>query len=231
MDLPLDSNRQATKEVWQSNRGVRSSGRRGGADAVRDRRGTLVAVNEEVQAVARQDMRWQMRRRARTPSMLCIAVAIGLTGATSLVGCTDDDTASDAVQFCVQARSNTTLIVSPPLATEAELAETMDFYRLMGELAPIAIAEQWDRLVGAMETAAAIVPGDPASAQQVAMTAYAVERSAYEVKVWLNQNCGVDLPITTVAPQDPVPAQTVPVATEPGGSAPGTSGPATNEAG
>ncbi len=219
MDLPLDSNHQATKEVWQSNRRHSQFGAVG-ADAVRDRRGTLVAVNGEVQAVARQDMRQQTR--ARTRSMLHTAVAVVVTGSTLLVGCSDDETASDAVQFCEQARSNTALIVSPPLATEAELAETMDFYRLMGELAPIAIAEQWDRLVGAMETAAAIVPGDPASAQQVATTAYAVERSAYEVKVWLNQNCGVDLPITTIAPQDPVPAQTVPVTTAPastGGSA------------
>ena len=163
--------------------------------------------------------------------MLHTAVAVGVVGATLLVGCSDDETGSDAAQFCEQARTNTALIVSPPLATEAELAETMDFYRLMGELAPIAIAEQWERLVGAMEAAAAIVPGDPASAQQVATTAYAMERSAYEVKVWLNQNCGVDLPITTIAPQDPIPAQTVPVATVPGGTAPGTSDPGTTEAG
>jgi hypothetical protein len=164
-----------------------------------------------------------MRQQIR--EMWLGASTIGIIGATLLGGCSDDAPASDAVQFCEQARANTALIVSPPLATEAELDETMDFYRLMGELAPIAIAEQWNRLVGAMETAAAIVPGDPASAQQVAMTAYAVERSAYEVKVWLNQNCGVDLPITTIAPQDPVPAQTVPATTVPGGTAPGTSAP------
>lgn len=230
--MPLDSERQDTKEVWQSNRG-RAQFSAMGADAVRGRRGTLGAVNGEVQALARQDRRWQMRQQAQRQlrSMLQTAVVVGVVGATLLVGCSDDETGSDAAQFCEQARTNTALIVSPPLATEAELAETMDFYRLMGELAPIAIAEQWERLVGAMEAAAAIVPGDPASAQQVATTAYAMERSAYEVKVWLNQNCGVDLPITTIAPQDPIPAQTVPVATVPGGTAPGTSDPGTTEAG
>ncbi len=139
-----------------------------------------------------------------------------------LTGCGDDETHSDAGQFCEQARLNTTLIVAPPMTTEAELAETMDFYRLMGELAPLAISEQWSRLVGAMETATTVVPGDPASEQVVAQTAYAVERSAYEVKVWMNRNCGVDLPITTIAPQDPIPAQTVPVATVPATGAPGT---------
>jgi hypothetical protein len=204
-----------------------TTGDNGGADAARDWRGTLVAVNGEVQVAARQQMPRQERPRKRSQirSMWRGGSTIGIIGATLLGGCSDDAPASDAVQFCDQARANTALIVSPPLATEAELDETMDFYRLMGELAPIAIAEQWNRLVDAMETAAAIVPGDPASAQQVAMTAYAVERSAYEVKVWLNQNCGVDLPITTIAPQDPVPAQTVPVTTVPGGTAPGTSAP------
>jgi hypothetical protein len=165
------------------------------------------------------------QRRSRTLSMSLRMIAVGVTGAVLLVGCSDDEPASDAIQFCEKARTNTTLIVSPPLATEEELAETMEFYRLMGELAPIAISEQWNRLVDAMETAAAIVPGDPASEQQVAMTAYAVERSAYEVKVWLNQNCGVDLPITTIAPQEPVPAQTVPVTTVPGNTVPGDTAP------
>ena len=177
-------------------------------------------MNAEVQAAARR--RDRRAAPSRTRSTVRSAAAVAVVGAAVLVGCSDDGTQSSAGQFCEEARTNTSLIVSPPTGTEAELVETLDFYRLMGELAPIAIAEQWNRLVDAMETAAAIVPGDPASEQLVAKTAYAVERSAYEVKVWMNQNCGVDLPITTIAPQDPIPAQTVPVATVPGSGAPGT---------
>lgn len=139
-----------------------------------------------------------------------------VVGAAFIVGCGDDAPSSDLSAFCQQAIDNQSLIVSPPMSTDAELEAAIDFYRLMGQLAPIGIAEQWDRLVEAMETAATITPGDPASEQLVAMTAYATERSAYEVKVWMNRNCGVDLPITTIAPQDPVPAQTIPVATVPG---------------
>lgn len=157
-----------------------------------------------------------MRPTFRTTATV-LAGTLGLTFAAGvLAGCGDDEPRSSAPQFCEEARSNTSLIVAPPMGTEAELDETLDFYRLMGELAPIAIAEQWNRVLGAMETAASVVPGDVASEQLVAKTAYAMERSAYEVKVWMNRNCGVDLPITTIAPQDPVPAQTVPVETVPG---------------
>ena len=40
--------------------------------------------------------------------------------------------------------------MSPPMATEKEVAATLDFYRLMGQLAPVAIAEQWNDIVHAM---------------------------------------------------------------------------------
>ena len=100
------------------------------------------------------------------------------------------------------------MIIAPPMSTEAELEATLDFYRLMGQLAPLAIAEQWNEIVAAMETAATVVPGDPDSEQQAALQAYATERAAYEVAVWLRRNCGVEIPIITIAPQEPIPART-----------------------
>ncbi len=135
------------------------------------------------------------------------ATAITLTGVATACG-GDDTVASDAGRFCAEASANTDMIVDPPMATEAQLTATLDFYRLMGELAPIGIAEQWGDLVAAMETASSLVPGNETSEQEVAMTAYATERSAYEVKVWLQRNCGVDIPITTIAPQEPLPPPT-----------------------
>jgi len=98
------------------------------------------------------------------------------------------------------------VIVAPPLGDEAGLEATLDFYRLMGELAPLSIAEEWNVLVAALETAADLKPGDPASEQLVAATAYASEPAAYAVKVWLQRNCGLDIPITTIAPHEQVPA-------------------------
>ena len=131
--------------------------------------------------------------------------ALALLG--SLAACGDDGVRSDAERFCGEAIAQRDTIVAPPLGDEAELEATLDFYRLMGQLAPIAIAEEWDDLVVSLETAATVVPGDPESEQLVAMTAYATEPSAFKVKQWLDENCGLDIPITTIAPQEPSPAQ------------------------
>jgi hypothetical protein len=138
---------------------------------------------------------------------VAILAALTLT-VTTLAACGDDGVQSDAERFCGEASTRRDMIVAPPMATEAEVEATLDFYRLMGELAPVAIAEQWNDIVHAMETASTIAPADPDSQQQVALQAYATERSAYEVAVWLKRNCGVDIPITTIAPQEPVPART-----------------------
>ena len=137
-------------------------------------------------------------------SLLVVAVAL----ASTACGGDDDAVASDAERFCGEAGARRDLIVAPPLGTEDELAATLDFYRLMGDLAPIAIAEEWNDLVINLETASTIVPGDPDSEQLVALTAYATEPSAFAVKTWLWENCRVDIPITTIAPQEPIPANT-----------------------
>jgi hypothetical protein len=144
----------------------------------------------------------------------------------TLTACGGDDVVqSDAERFCGEAIAQRNTILAPPLSTEAELTATLDFYRLMGQLAPIAIAEQWNDLVVNLETAITIVPGDPASEQRVALQAYATERSAYEVATWLKKNCDLDLgPITTIAPQSPVPAATTTLPS-PDGSAPVTTAP------
>lgn len=117
----------------------------------------------------------------------------------------DDDVQSDAERFCGEAIAQQNLIVAPPLNSEAELQATLEFYRLMGDLAPVAIAEEWNDLVVNLETASTVVIGDPDSEQLVAMTAYATEPSAFRVKDWLLDNCALDIPITTIAPQEPVP--------------------------
>jgi hypothetical protein len=136
------------------------------------------------------------------------AAILAMLVVTTIAACGDDSVQSDAERFCEEASTRRDMIVSPPMATADEVEATLDFYRLMGELAPVAIAEQWNEIVSAMETASTVVPGDPDSEQQVALQAYATERSAYEVAVWLRRNCGVDIPITTIAPQEPAPART-----------------------
>lgn len=137
------------------------------------------------------------------------------------VGCGDDGAVQpDAERFCGEAIAHTSAIVAPPVSDEAGLAATLDFYRLMGQLAPLSIAEEWNQLVVALETANSLVPGNPESEQLVAATAYATEPAAYRVSVWLERNCGLTLPITTIAPHDPIPAITPTTSVAPSTTAP-----------
>jgi len=140
-------------------------------------------------------------------TLACAAIAI-----VALVACGDDPVRSDGPRFCGEAIDNRDNLIAPPLNTEAEVAATLDFYRLMGELAPVAIAEEWNVVLTSLETASTLVPGDPESEQLVARTAYASEPSAFAVKKWLLENCGLDIPITTIAPQENVPARTTTIA-------------------
>lgn len=151
--------------------------------------------------------------------LLPTSLAVVLIAVTSACGGSDDDPVeADAEAFCTTATEQRDWIVSPPMASEAELQASLEFYRLMGQLAPIAVAEDWNVLVSAMETASTVVPGDPASEQLAAMTAYATEPSAYRVKKWLLDRCDLDLPITTIAPQEQVPARTTTIPSVPPGS-------------
>jgi hypothetical protein len=145
----------------------------------------------------------------RTAFIASSVTAVALLAASCGAG--DGAVDSDAERFCGEAIAQQTAIVSPPLATEAELAATLDFYTLMGQLAPIGIAQEWNDLVVNLETASTVVPGDPESEQRVALRAFATERSAFDVATWLRTNCGLNITITTIAPQEQVPARTTTV--------------------
>ena len=151
-------------------------------------------------------------------------VALVALVAMTIAGCGGDDQPSaDAERFCAEAIQHRGAIVDPPLSDEAGLEATLAFYRTMGELAPLAIAEEWQQLVVNLETAAALEPGNPESEQLVAATAFATEPAAYAVTVWLSRNCGLDIPITTIAPHEFVPAITTTTTTGPDVPPPSTS--------
>lgn len=144
-----------------------------------------------------------MRALRLTPAAFVVVV---------LAACGGGDVESDAERFCGEAIANRNSIVAPSLTTEDEVEATLDFYRLMGQLAPIAIAEEWNDVLVSLETASTLVPGDSESEQLVAQTAYATEPAAFAVKKWLLENCGLDIPITTIAPQGNVPTRTTTIA-------------------
>ena len=115
----------------------------------------------------------------------------------------------DAVEFCDALAGSLTLVRDPVITTEAEIDETLLTYRLLGDLAPLEIADDWQTLITNIETASTVVPNDRDSIQRAVQQAYASERSAVAVARWVNDRCGYDMgPVTTIAPHDtPTPAE------------------------
>mgnify|MGYP001817059962 CR=1 FL=1 len=160
------------------------------------RGGWRASVGAASESADRHATLWAVR------TLACAAIAI-----VALAACGDDPVESDGPRFCGEAIENRNSLTTPP-SSEAEVAATLELYRLMGQLAPVAIAEEWNVVLNSFETAATLVPGDPESEQLVARTAFASEPSAFAVKKWLLENCGLDIPITTIAPQEQIPAVT-----------------------
>jgi hypothetical protein len=139
-----------------------------------------------------------------------IALIVGLMGAT-LVACGEATPTPDAAAFCEELRINRSVIVNGSISSEIELADTLELYRRLDELAPLAVSQEWSVLLNAIETANTIVPGDQEGVQRVAAAAYQSEAAALAIAEWAMASCEVDLgPVTTLVPHDaPEPATPV----------------------
>lgn len=139
--------------------------------------------------------------RPAARALLASALVAGAVVAT--IGCGAEG--ADAERFCGEIATRPEAVVSPTIASEDDLDEVLAHYRMLADLAPLAIAEEWQALVTNLETASTVVPSDDESLQRALAQAYATERSAVEVQRWLAANCSIDLgPVATIVPHDPV---------------------------
>jgi hypothetical protein len=121
-----------------------------------------------------------------------------------LLGCGGGGSAGDAERFCGEVQANTRALVRPRLRTIADIETLLGLYRDLGDLAPLAVAREWDAIILNYETASTVIPDNPESLQRVAARAYATERSAVAVHDWLLANCKVDIgPVATIVPPGP----------------------------
>jgi len=140
-------------------------------------------------------------RRRRRPSRR-IAVGAGLAAAVLTVAACSDDGGS-AERFCGEVAANKDALTDPQLEFSDDIEPLLDLYREIGELAPLAIQEEWNQLVAAYETASEVVPGDSASEQEALAAIYSSEQAAAAVERWLMENCAVDIgPVFTIVEQD-----------------------------
>ena len=121
--------------------------------------------------------------------MLRISVAVLTAMAVATAACGDDGP-GDAERFCGEVQQNAAALVALP--EDGGVDDFIGLYPQIGELAPLAIAQERDALVKNFETAATVDVDDPASEQRAVASAYATERSAVAVHDWLLRNCGVD---------------------------------------
>lgn len=121
---------------------------------------------------------------------------------TTLAAC-GDDSAGDAERFCGEIDANSEALFSPEIGAENEIGPLLDLYRRIGAFAPLAIEADWDQLILNYETADTVVPDDEASVQAATAQAYQSEKSAAAVKVWLQENCAIDIgPVATIVAQN-----------------------------
>lgn len=119
-------------------------------------------------------------------------MAVGLLASLVLAAGACGGGAGDAEQFCTEVGASREAILGAPSTTD-EIDDFVGLYRRLGEVAPLAIDQEWEALVLNYETASTVVPGDPESVQRVMTQAVRTERSAQRVRLWLLTNCEIDL--------------------------------------
>jgi hypothetical protein len=150
------------------------------------------------------------RRRATMPGMPAVSaaraavVALGLTalGSSALAACGGDE-GGNAERFCGEVAANSDALTTPQLAYVDDIEPVLDLYREIGDLAPLAVEDDWNQLLVAYETASTVVPGDQASEQEALAAIYSSEESAVAIDRWLRANCGVEIgPVATIVPHE-----------------------------
>ena len=133
-------------------------------------------------------------------------LAVALVVVAVAAGCADDS-GGDAERFCGEVAANKDALTNPVLTYAADIEPLLDLYREIGDLAPLAVEDDWNQLVAAYETASTVVPGEQASEQEALAAIYSSEESAAAVDEWLLANCAVDIgPVFTIVPHTPATA-------------------------
>lgn len=123
--------------------------------------------------------------------MLGVAVT-----AIVLVACRDDENGRGTDEFCAQVTEHqAALFRGPAEQTRQAYEDLVELYRDIGELAPLAIEEEWTAMAELWETAL-----EEADEQEVLRRSYTSERDAVAVVDWVEENCSVTVPLATVPP-------------------------------
>jgi hypothetical protein len=149
---------------------------------------------------------------------------LALTGAALLAAvaaCGGDD-GTRAERFCDRLREDQSVLSGLP-PTPDGMDQVVEAYTNVGEVAPLAVEEDWGVITSVVTAAAEVDPDDPVAVEQVRANALAASQAILRVTAYANETCGVSLsglavpstPVTlpdgsTVPPTTPAPG-TLPV--------------------
>lgn len=128
-----------------------------------------------------------MPKHQFAPQDICVLVC---AAAMTLAGCSTP--ARTATNFCRQLQQELPEIAQPT-ATPAEVSDLVKSYERLGDLAPLAIEDDWTALTNLVRAAAEVDAADPANVQAVADLSYATQKSATATATWVRETCGVDI--------------------------------------
>jgi hypothetical protein len=152
-----------------------------------------------------------------------VMVAGGFALGLAVVACGDDRTRTE--RFCDRLRDGHTVLAALPPTPEG-MQQVVDAYREVGEVAPLAIQEDWTVISSLISAAAAADPTDSAATDQVRAEAIAATQAIQRVTAFVFESCGVNLGVlpTGTAPVTLPDGSTVPPTTAVVGTLPPPSG-------
>jgi hypothetical protein len=152
------------------------------------------------------------RRRLRRGGALAMIVAVS-------AACGDD--APRAERFCDRLHDDQSVLSSVPPTPEG-LDQVVDAYRDAGEVAPLAVEDDWAVITALIEAAAEADPQDPVAIEQVRTEAVAATQSIERITAYAAETCGLDFSGLPLAPTSSTPGEPPVGGTAPATIAPGT---------
>ena len=102
------------------------------------------------------------------------------------------DKRNDATNFCRQLDQELPGL-SAPLTSQSAIDQMVARYRRLGDVAPLAVAEDWDALTSLMADAAKVNPNDQTEMETFAEEALVANSASQRALRWVLDTCGVDL--------------------------------------
>jgi len=144
------------------------------------------------------------------------SAALTVAALVGVIASCGADEAPSAERFCGETAENRDALTNPQLVDAAGIDTLLELYREIGDLAPLSVADDWNHIVVAYETASTVVIGDQESEQAALIAIYSSEQSAAAVQAWLVANCAVDIgPVFTIVPQGPATITVAPTSPTP----------------